>query len=77
MHCNHIGVIELERSSNLKKLLISGCLLTNQALETLAENAQGKLNQLFSLDLSSNDQLTTKCLSSICALTSSGNCLGY
>lgn len=36
-----------------------------------SEKAQGKLPCLVYLDLSSNDQLTTDCLSSICAMTSS------
>lgn len=65
------GVTEPERRSNVKKLNLSGCSLTNQALRTLAEKAQGKMNQLFYLNVSNNDQLTTECLSSICALTSS------
>ena len=76
MYLLHIGVIKAKRSSDLIKLILSGCSLTDQVLKTLSEKAPGKLNQLAYLDLSSNDQLTTECLSSVCALTSLGNFFG-
>ena len=66
-----VGLSLSEGSSNLTKLLLSGCSLTNQTLRTLSEKAQGRLPCLVYLDLSSNEQLTTECLSSICAMTSS------
>lgn len=59
-----------EGSSNLTRLLLSGCSLTNQALQTLSEKTRGKLSCLAYLDLSSNEQLTTECLSSVCAMAS-------
>ncbi|XP_078360294.1 uncharacterized protein LOC144644637 isoform X1 [Oculina patagonica] len=65
------GVSVAETSSNLTKLLLSGCSLTNQALRTLSEKNQGKLSCLAFLDLSSNEQLTTECLSSVCAMMTS------
>ena len=58
-------------SSSLTKLLLSGCSLTNQALRALSEKTPGKLPCLVYLDFSSNEQLTTECLSSICTMTSS------
>ena len=61
----------MKENSNLAKVLLSGCSLTNQTLRTLSEKTQGKLPCLSYLDLSSNEQLTTECLSSICAMTSS------
>ena len=77
MYLLYIGAIKVERNSDLNKLILSRCSLTNQSLRTLSEKAPRKLNQLAYLDLSSNDQLTTECLSSICTLTSLGNFLGY
>ena len=66
-----VGLPLTEGSSNLTKLLLSGCSLSNQTLKTLSEKTQGRLPCLVYLDLSSNEQLTTECLSSICAMTCS------
>lgn len=66
----------MEGNSSVTKLLLSGCSLTNKALQTLSEEIPGKLRRLCYLDLSSNDQLSSKCLSSICTLISlAGRCL--
>ena len=66
-----VGLLLSEGSSNLTKLLLSGCSLTNQTLRSLSEKAQSNLPCLVYLDLSSNEQLTTECLSSICTMASS------
>lgn len=68
-----IGVSITEASSNLSKLLLSGCSLTNQAVRTLSEKTRGKLSCLAYLDVSSNEQLTTECLSSVCAMMTSSS----
>lgn len=65
----------MEGNSSVTKLLLSGCSLTNKALQTLSEKIPGKLRRLCYLDLSSNDQLSSECLSSICTLISlAGRC---
>ena len=65
----------MEGNSSVTKLLLSGCSLTNKALQTLSEKIPGKLRRLGYLDLSSNDQISSECLSSICTLISlAGRC---
>ena len=61
----------VEGKSSLNRLLLSGCSLTNKALQILASNLPGKLDRLTYLDVSSNDQLTTESLSYIAAMISS------
>jgi len=60
-----------EGKSSLNRLLLSGCSLTNKALQILASKIPGKLNRLTYLDVSNNDQLTTESLSFIAAMISS------
>lgn len=67
----HVGAPAPEGSSSLTKLLLSACSLTNKTLQTLAGKIPGKLDHLIYLDLSSNEQLTTECLSCIAAMCSS------
>ena len=66
----HVDAPAPEGSSSLTKLLLSGCSLTNKALQTLAGKIPGKLVHLIYLDLSSNEQLTAECLSCISAVCS-------
>jgi len=66
-----IDVPLAEGKSSLNRLLLSGCSLTNKALQILASKIPGKLNRLTYLDVSNNDQLTTESLSFIAAMISS------